>query len=136
MPITRLTAQLNGKLQPMHRGEFFERPLGEALQELGIGDVSGGGTLQRPDGEIACCDIEIELTAAGSETISKVVELLEGLGAPKGSVLINHGEEQRRTPFGEAEGAGIYLNGTELPDAVYADCDSNFVYSEFAPARG
>lgn len=25
----------------------------------------------------------------------------------------------------------VYLNGSELPDEVYTNCDSNFVYSEF-----
>jgi hypothetical protein len=34
-------------------------------------------------------------------------------------------------PFGINEGLAVYLNGTDLPDEVYAECDSNFVYSEF-----
>jgi hypothetical protein len=34
-------------------------------------------------------------------------------------------------PFGVAEGMAVYLNGTELPDEVYKECDSNFVLDEF-----
>jgi hypothetical protein len=29
-----------------------------------------------------------------------------------------------------AEGLAIYLNGTDLPDEVYRDCDVNEVYAE------
>ena len=28
-------------------------------------------------------------------------------------------------------GLGIYLNGTDLPDETYRDCDMDVVYSEF-----
>ena len=33
-------------------------------------------------------------------------------------------------PFGSTEGIAVYLNGTDLPDTTYQECDSNFVYSE------
>ncbi len=33
-------------------------------------------------------------------------------------------------PFGVREGFGVYLDGVNLPDEVYRDCDSNFVVSE------
>ena len=41
------------------------------------------------------------------------------------------GPEREGVPFGSAEGLAVYLNGTDLPDATYRECDSNFVYSEF-----
>ena len=34
------------------------------------------------------------------------------------------------TPFGAAEGLALFLNGTGLPDEVYAECDVNFVLEE------
>ena len=130
MEPTYLVAQLNARLQPIHRGEFFEDPLDETLGAQGIGHVSGGGSLVSAEGEIEYCDIEISVTRSDARIEKKIVETLERLGAPKGSKL--HVEaEKREVPFGVAEGLAVYLNGTDLPDEVYAECDSNFVYSEF-----
>ena len=122
-----LVAQLNARLQPMHRGELFEDPLDDALQELGLGSVTGGGTQLSESGEVAHCDIEIDVTAFDERSIQAIINLLEGLGAPRGSKL-RAGEQE--LPFGNTEGMAIYLNGTDLPDEVYKECDSNVVYSE------
>ncbi|HOY02921.1 MAG TPA: hypothetical protein PLV36_15645 [Zoogloea sp.] len=123
-------AQLNARLQPVHRGEYFEDPLNVELKKAECGEVSGGGSLQSKIGEIEYCDIEIEVNGALTVAERVVIETLEGLGAPKGSKL--HIEaEGRQVQFGQAEGIAVYLNGTGLPDEVYKECDSNFVYSEF-----
>jgi hypothetical protein len=122
-----LIAQLNARLQPMHRGELFEDPLEEALQELGIGTITGGGTQLSDTGEVDYCDIEIEVTAFDEHTVHTIISLLERLGAPLGSKL-KAGE--RELPFGVTEGMAIYLNGTDLPQEVYKEYDSNVVYSE------
>jgi hypothetical protein len=122
-------AQLNARLQPLDRGEFFEEPLDQVLADAGLGLISGGGTLQAKSGEIEYCDIEIELTAYSEQAVQIIVEALERLAAPKGSKL--HLPEDRQLLFGRAEGLAVYLNGTDLPDETYKDCDSNFVYSEF-----
>jgi hypothetical protein len=82
-----LVAQLNARLQPIHRGEFFEDPLNEALGRAALGQVTGGGTLQDVTGEIEYCDIEIEITVRVPEAIKCVIGTLEDLGAPKGSKL-------------------------------------------------
>ena len=34
-------------------------------------------------------------------------------------------------PLGRQEGLAVYLNGTDLPDETYRDCDVDFVFSEF-----
>jgi hypothetical protein len=34
-------------------------------------------------------------------------------------------------PFGATEGLAVYLNGPDLPDTTYRDCDANVVYDEF-----
>ena len=125
-----LVAQLNARLQPMHRGEFFEDPLDAELKRSQLGEVSGGGTLQSPGGEIEYCDIEIELSGDPSAAERLVISTLEALGAPKGSKLRVEAED-RQVLFGTTEGLAVYLNGTDLPDEVYKECDSNFVYSEF-----
>jgi len=57
-----------------------------------------------------------------------VIELLEQLGAPKGSLIQRAGEPGQ--PFGVTEGLALYLNGTDLPDEVYEQCDSNYVFEQ------
>ena len=130
MPEPQLfVVRLNAKLQPMHRGEIFEDPLDEELKKSSLGSVSGGGTQMAKTGEIECCDIEIDVRAPSEESAVSIIRILERLGAPKGSKLILASD--RETPFGSKEGLAVYLNGTDLPEAIYKECDSNFVYSEF-----
>ena len=125
-----IVAHLNARIQPLHRGEFFEDPLNEELERASLGEVTGGGTLQMQSGEIDSCDIEIEVTNTSRETATRIIEILERLRAPKGSKLIVEADGSE-LPFGVAEGMAVYLNGTELPDEVYKECDSNFVLDEF-----
>jgi len=130
VPSNFMIAHLNARVQPLHRGEFFEDPLHEELQRASLGEVTGGGTLQRENGEIDSCDIEIEVPQSARETATRIIEILERLRAPKGSKLIIEADGSE-LPFGVAEGMAVYLNGTDLPDNVYKECDSNFVLDEF-----
>lgn len=125
-----IIAQLNARLQPIDRGELFEDPLDEALQQAGIGRIAGGGTMMAENREVAYCDIEINLNKINDEALTSVITALESLGAPKGSKLKLSNNET--IEFGECEGLGIYLNGSDLPDEVYRNCDCNFVYSEIS----
>jgi hypothetical protein len=125
-----ITAQLNARLMPLDRGAIFEDPLDEMLQRFDIGCIDGGGTQQSKSGEIDFCDIEIETKDLDEATVIKIVEMLESLGAPKGSILKFAGQ-QPDMPIGRHEGLAVYLNGTDLPEDVYQKCDVNFVYSEF-----
>jgi hypothetical protein len=127
-PVTVIVT-LNARLQPMHRGEFFEDPLDASLRAANLGEVSGGGTLQQANGEIECCDIELQVPAASKEVVDAVLAMLERLDAPIGSKLVVETTGEERA-FGKAEGLGIYLNGTDLPDDTYQKCDSNVVLSE------
>lgn len=125
-----IRVQLNARLQPVDRGDLFEDPLIEDLEEAGIGSVSGGGTMMAKNGEVAYCDIEIELRKADEDNLQFIIQQLEDLGAPKGSQL--HLAENQVIPFGQFEGLAIYLNGSDLPDEVYETCDPNTVYSEIS----
>ncbi|MFN7139893.1 MAG: hypothetical protein ACK4UN_11200 [Limisphaerales bacterium] len=124
-----IVARLNDRTQPIERGDLYEDPLQEWMEAEGIGEVTGGGTQLGEAGEIAFCDVEMCVQDLEQPTISAVIEMLEKLGAPKGSTLLIEGRKD--TQFGKLEGLAVYLNGTDLPDHVYQECDSNHVYDEF-----
>lgn len=125
-----IVARLNARVQPMDRGEYFEDPLDEVLQDLKIGKVTGGGTqlADEPDG-IEFCDVEVECIDCSDHVTGSIVKALEKLGAPRGSRLLLD-NDQKDIPFGKFEGLGLFLNGTDLPDEVYANSDVNEIISE------
>jgi hypothetical protein len=114
----------------MDRGELYEDPLMEVLQKRRAGEVVGGGTMLREHGEIDFCEIEIEVHEPAAANIALVKETLEALGAPKGSKLRLEAEGEELS-IGKNEGLAVYLNGTDLPDNIYEECDADFVYLEF-----
>jgi hypothetical protein len=121
---TIIVARLNARVQPIQRGDIFEDPLDAALKERGIGAVVGGGTeMAPPPAGIASCDVEIQLNSLANDLVNETISLLEGLGAPKGSQLVLPDGATR--PFGKLEGLALFLNGTDLPDEVYASSDVN-----------
>ncbi|MGY5780735.1 hypothetical protein [Rhizobium sp. LEGMi135b] len=124
-----VTATLNARLQPVDRADI-EDAFEEALTKRGYGlRVVGGGTLMAPNGEISECDIQIELDDPSDKTIAIVIGTLEAMLAPKGSRLQVPDRDQP-IMFGAQDGLALYLNGTDLPDDVYADCDINHVFDE------
>lgn len=126
-----ITARLNAKVQPIDRGDYYEDPLNDVLEEKGFGKVTGGGTqlTDAPCG-IEFCDLEICVHEANEKTLAAIIQRLNDLGAPKGSRLIVE-ESGREFPFGVTEGLAVYLNGTDLADEVYRECDVNHVIDEF-----
>lgn len=129
-PTIVVTARLNAKVQPLDRGDIFEDPLDEILKERKLGEVCGGGTAISAIGEVEYCDIEVALFDRNSAT--EVAQILEFLAAPKGSKLQFGDGAASDLEFGRSEGLGLYLNGTDLADAVYAECDSNVVYDRIS----
>lgn len=125
-----IIASLNARLQPLDRGDLFEDPLDYVLQQSGKGEVTGGGTQLGAQGEIEYCEIEMVVPQADEETIGLIVAALEKMGAPKGSVL-KFEDSRPDMPFGQYEGLAVYLNGTDLPQSTYDECDVNVVYEEF-----
>ncbi|NIM92180.1 MAG: hypothetical protein GTO18_00485 [Anaerolineales bacterium] len=123
-------ARLNDRAQPMDRGDIYEDPLDKILRDTGKGEVTGGGTQLSANGEIDYCEVEIILLDLSEETLNLVKLVLEKLGAPKGSKLLT-GSAGEELPFGNLEGLAVYLNGTDLPESTYQDCDVNYVYEEF-----
>lgn len=126
---TFITVTLNAKLQPLDRAEL-EDAFSDFCQSKGIkADVVGGGTLIEKNGEVKACDIEIQLNKVTEESISEIKGIFEAMLAPKGS-YITVTETGEKINFGHHEGLGLYLNGTDLSDEIYATCDSNYVYQE------
>ena len=124
-----IVVTVNARLQPMHRGEIYEDPLDEILSKESIGEVSGGGTLQSQSGEIEYCDVEIQVKNSDNATVELIKLSLDKIGVPKGSKIKVEATDSE-IQFGTLEGLEIYLNGTDLDEEVYANSDSNHVYSE------
>jgi hypothetical protein len=125
-----IIAQLNARVQPIDRGEYFEDPLDEVLRSSGLGEVTGGGTqlADEPNG-IAHCDIEMMVNDDSDAAVERIILALEKLGAPKGSLLkFTTGKDD--IPFGKFEGMAVFLNGTDLPDEVYANSDVNEIIAQ------
>lgn len=135
-----LTINLNAKLQPMHRHNL-EDALQETLEKLDFeAEITGGGTSQKSNGEIASCDIELQLANNSDDNIKKIIGVMEVMLAPIGSQLIIYPKgkntEVRKIPFGVQQGLGLYLNGKDLDEEIYKNCDVNFVYQEIERLLG
>lgn len=79
-------AKIVDPIMPIERGDKYEDPLTEALQERGFGECTGGGTMLNAQRQIAHVDLEIMLSDLdGALNFTK--ETLHKLGAPKGSEL-------------------------------------------------
>lgn len=120
----RLWITINARLRPLDRGALYEDPLQAVLDVRAPGSrVTGGGTLLTADREPACCDIDLDIEGDGPTVLKLVTATLEKAGAPKGSTARH--DEREPVTFGVTEGLAVYLNGTDLPDEVYATSDVN-----------
>lgn len=129
-------AKINEKMMPVDRGERYEDPLADVLEKSEIGEVSGGGTMMTAENEIEYIGIDIDLVKLGNVP-EYVAYVLTELGAPKGSELQYEVDGQATTlPFGECEGIGVYLNGSDLSDEVYEENDINDLWDELDEALG
>ena len=126
----QLNLKLNARFQPKHRFEL-EDALQEILQKRQMGEITGGGTALAPDGEITGCDIEIRLDSEEAAALEWLIGLLNAIGIAKGSFLQGAGKD---IPVGTLEGAGIYLNGTDLPKEIYQENDVNELIAQLEKA--
>ena len=110
-------------------------PLDQALERDDRGSsVVGGGTLVGDDHEVVSCDIEVSLANDARKGMRIVIDALERLGAPAGSTARLDGGDP--VAFGDLQGVGLYLNGTDLPDEVYATSDVNALVDSVSAAVG
>jgi hypothetical protein len=130
-----ILARVYEHIEPMDRGDRYEDPLQAILEKMGIGRITGGGSQLDELGSITYADVEIEL-ADVDEGLRIVAETLEAAGAPQGSELIRASDNRVLREFGKVQCLAIYLDGTSLPDEVYANLDFEAVVAEIAAAAG
>ena len=85
-----------------------------------------------PSGEIESCDIEIEFSNR-SEDFEWLLNLLDNIGIPKGSVVKTGGKD---FSVGQLEGLGLYLNGCDLPQEIYEIYDVNELIGQLENSLG
>jgi len=128
-------ARLYEHIEPIDRGDRYEDPLDAVLAQSNIGRVTGGGSQLNELGGITYAEVEIEL-ANLDEALGVVVDALEKAGAPQGSELIDVSDSRTLRQFGTQQCMAIFLDGTTLPDEVYADLDFDAVVTELGAAAG
>ena len=128
-------ARLYEYIEPIDRGDRYEDPLQAALEMSGAGRVTGGGSQLDELGGISYVDIEIEL-ANLDDAPRAVADALEAAGAPQGSELLLASDESVLREFGTQQCLAVFLDGTSLPDEVYAELDFDAVVEEVGAAAG
>lgn len=128
----RIILHLNEKLQPRHRFPL-EDMIDETLKKNGLGEVTGGGTLMKKNGEIEGCDIEIQFTDGDKNAEEWLKGYINSLNIAKESTV----EIDGRQPFfvGNFEGMALYFR-TDLPEDVYKNNDINSVITKLKAAMG
>jgi hypothetical protein len=85
MKYSELIIQLNARLLPKNRHQYFGIPIKNRLEEIGFGSIIAAGTLKSNNGEIEYCDIAVETNQNVLERRDKLIEILNEIGTPKGS---------------------------------------------------
>ncbi len=127
-------ARIPEHIEPMDRGARYEDPVQDALSIRDLGMVTGGGSQLTAAAEIGFVDVELALADLDG-AIEVVQRILEEAGAPVGSQLLfeqDGGEVER--PFGMQEGVAVYLDGTSLPEEIYAETDIDALMARFGEA--
>jgi hypothetical protein len=126
-------ARLYEYIEPIDRGNRYEDRLHAVLEGAGAGAVTGGGSQLSASRQIEFADVEIEVANLDA-AIDLVANTLEAAGAPQGSE-IRHEDKVVRV-FGRQQCLAIYLDGTSLPDDVYANLDFDQMVTAIGNAAG
>jgi len=128
-----VVARLYEHIGPIDRGSRYEDPLDTALRGATLVEVTGGGSQLGALGEIEFADVEIQV-ANLDDAVPVILDVLQRAGAPVGSQLLREGGVIRE--FGEQQSVAVYLDGTTLPDEVYANLDFDDVIARLTEAAG
>lgn len=133
-PQNSITLQLNDRCGPILRGQMYREPLDTFLQSKKIGEVEGGGSQIKENGEISYCDLELILNADIDSAIEDIKSEIERIEVPKGSLIII--DENRTVPVGNLIGVGIYFKYTEVPEDVINEMDMDAFWDGIEEAIG
>ncbi len=78
--------KITESIMPVERGIKYEDPLGDALKNAKLGEVTGGGSLTSKVGKVEWVGIDVDLVNL-EQGIPFLRRQLVALGAPKGSTL-------------------------------------------------
>ncbi len=124
------TVKIWEQILPVARGDRYQAPLEELLDQTAGGEVTGAGEQLTDDEEIDYVDIGLVIHD-DSELISGIIELLNTCGAPKHSQLsITRNGLESDISFGLTEGVAITL--PSLP----SEADLKLVVTHIAAALG
>ena len=93
----------------------------ELLVSNDLGEVTGGSTFQKKNGEVYKCEIYIRLKDESS--FDTFLELIKNVSFARGSRVES---TNKRVEIGDFEGLSLYFNAGDLSEEVY----NNFSYDD------
>lgn len=131
-PIT-VVQRIPARLQPAHRDELLVGPITGVLGRLSPGTrLAATETVVSTTGEPLEAVLQWEVPLEDAEGVVAALLDLEG-GLPTGTTVEIH---DKAVACGELAGVGLYLNGTDLPDEVYAASGLQEVVTTLQEALG
>lgn len=131
-PLT-VVQRIPARLQPAHRDDLLVTPITGLLGRLSPGTrLAATETVVSPEGEPLEAVLQWEVPLEDAEGVVAALLDLEG-GLPTGTTVEIHG---KAVACGELAGVALYLNGTDLPDEVYAASGLQEVVTTLQEALG
>ena len=84
-----LLVKVPARLLPVERGERYDEPLSEALEEAAVGFVNGGGTKTTRDGDIEYCYLDVQVTDL-ERGLALIYSFLRRVGAPAATTITEY----------------------------------------------
>ena len=103
----------------------------ELLVSNELGEVTGGSTFQKKNGEVYKCEIYIRLKDEASFDI--FLDLIKDVNFAKGSRVES---SNRRVEVGDFEGLALYLNASDLSSDVYKNNNYDEVIADLCETLG
>jgi len=126
---------LPARVQPVHRGDWYEDPIEDGLAAEGVrARVVGAGSVLDGHDRVAAVDVEVRCT--DPRFVPLVTAVLEQGWAPRGSYVqdLRTGE---RTPFGACAVVVARLHGHVPAEVAYDDVPGNeTLMAAFGGMRG
>lgn len=113
-----VVVKLNARLNPVERGRFFEMKLGQILEQADLGVVTGGASDHAVEVGTTACELHVQLANDSPETLARLIDELEQLGAPVGSKVMWQGNQE--IEFGCAEGLALWLRSADFKNCSNA----------------